>query len=104
LAGTLADPGIDPFQFGNGVLVWGTLSVHGAERAPGFERLAREALAGDTELVLSSVLDGWRAGDRIFLPDSRLLVDADMQHVETKPYNLDEPRDAGRHAVRPYRP
>jgi hypothetical protein len=92
LSGTSAAPGIDPFQFGNGLLVWGTLSLHGAGRTPSFERLAEEAHGGDTALVLSAPPHGWQAGDRIFLPDSRLLAHDEIQHVEMTPYNLEGTR------------
>ncbi len=36
LTGTASEPDVDPFQHGNGLLVWGTLTLHGAARSPGF--------------------------------------------------------------------
>ena len=92
LTGTLSQPGMNPFQYGNGVLVWGTLSLHGAERTPSFERLTTEANSGDTELVLSAPPRGWRAGDRVLLPDSRLLSDEDIRQVEELSYALEGSR------------
>jgi hypothetical protein len=44
---------------------------HGAFKAP-FVRLAAPAMATQTSITLASAPTGWRIGDRIFLPDSRL--------------------------------
>ena len=63
----------DPEQYGTGLLVEGTIRVHGLEKTS-FERLATEPLAGATELVFTAPVNGWMPGDRLFLPDTRQLV------------------------------
>ncbi len=61
----------DPRQFGTGLLsVDGTVTMSGASKTT-FVCLAREPKPGDTTLSLATAATGWRAGDRIFLPDSR---------------------------------
>jgi len=87
LTGTASEPGADPFQYGNGLLVWGALVLHGAERTPSFERLAAEARSGDTELVTAVVPKAWQAGDTLLLPDSRLPSDGGIQPVHETRYN-----------------
>src|SRR5690606_13997352 len=37
--GTVANPGIDPSQYGKGLLAFGTVSMHGAAKNPTFVRL-----------------------------------------------------------------
>ena len=70
----VTDDGIgifDPRQYGTGLLVIdGQLSIHGAAKTT-YQRLALEPLAGDVTLRLAAGATGWRAGDRIFLPDSK---------------------------------
>jgi hypothetical protein len=63
----------DPEQFGGGIVGLGTVRVHGSPRTPAFVRLAAEPLAGQTRLVLAERPSGWRAGDRLVLPDTRQL-------------------------------
>ncbi|MGE4054329.1 MAG: G8 domain-containing protein, partial [Vicinamibacterales bacterium] len=94
LTGTVSEPDIDPFQHGNGLLVWGTLMLHGAPRSPGFVRLASEARRGDTELVASAPLSGWQTGDTLLLPDSRLPSGSEIQPIHERQYKREEPRSA----------
>jgi Domain of unknown function (DUF4082)/Bacterial Ig-like domain/G8 domain/IPT/TIG domain/Viral BACON domain/Putative binding domain, N-terminal len=63
----------DPEQFGTGVLALGTVKIYGAEKTPTWTRLATEPRAGNTTLTLSQPVAGWRAGDRLVLPDTRHL-------------------------------
>jgi hypothetical protein len=71
IAGESLDLRRDPYQFGTGLLVVdGELTVHGAPRTA-FARLAREPRRGDRALRLAQPVSGWRAGDRLVLPDSR---------------------------------
>src|SRR6185436_14417008 len=63
----------DPQQFGTGLLVEGTIRVHGLAKTS-FERLAAEPTAGATELQFAAPVSGWQVGDRLFLPDTRQLV------------------------------
>jgi hypothetical protein len=75
------DTSKDPSQYGNGMLVFGKVSMHGAALNETFVRLAAEPLAGDTVLRLSVPVAGWKAGDRIVLPDTRQL------YSDTEPTN-----------------
>ena len=67
------DTARDPEQFGHGIVGLGIIRVHGAVRTPPFIRLAAEPRAGQTRLVLDERPAGWRAGDRLVLPDTRHL-------------------------------
>jgi hypothetical protein len=62
----------DPDQFGTGLIVVdGTVTVRGALKQPTFARVAVEPRAGQATLTFDVPVSGWRAGDRIFLPDTR---------------------------------
>ena len=78
-----ADDGAGPFdpqQYGTGLLsIDGVVRIHGAPKTT-FARLAAEPRAGDQSLRLAAPVTGWRAGDRIFLPDSKHYA------IETRPY------------------
>jgi hypothetical protein len=64
----------DPDQWGTGLLVVdGTLSLHGAIKAPTFVRLSTEPRTGNTSLTLAQPGSGWQTGDRLSLPDTRHL-------------------------------
>ena len=63
----------DPEQAGTGLLGFGRVTMHGAEKSPAWVRLAEEPLAGQTTLMLSAAVSGWRVGDRVILPDTRHL-------------------------------
>jgi hypothetical protein len=63
----------DPGQYGTGLIVMGRLAMHGAEKDPTFVRLASEPAAGATTVLVAQPLIGWRAGDRIVIPDTRHL-------------------------------
>jgi hypothetical protein len=70
----LSDDGLgvfDPEQFGTALLGFGKLEMHGSVKTPTFVRLASEPIAGDTNLTLSQPVAGWRAGDKLILPDTR---------------------------------
>ena len=70
----------DPQQYGTGLLsVDGRVRMHGAVKTP-YARLATEPRAGDLVLRLAEPAAGWRAGDRLFLPDSKHYA------IETVPY------------------
>jgi PKD repeat protein len=66
----------DPEQYGHGLIALGKVSMHGATMSDAFMQLAAEAHAGDTTLTLAQSVTGWRAGDRIILPDTRQLYSA----------------------------
>ncbi len=64
----------DPEQFGTAILVIdSTWTMHGSVKSSTFVRLSEEPLAGTTALKLSNPVAGWKAGDKIILPDSRHL-------------------------------
>ena len=62
------DTGLDPEQFGTGLLGLGRVTMHGATKAPTFVRLAAEAQSGQSSLPLSAGVSGWQAGDRLVVP------------------------------------
>ncbi len=73
----------DPGQFGTGLLcVDGRITMHGAVKAPTFVRLATAPDAGATSLALEQAVSGWRATDRVVLPDSaqRLTEQSGVPH------------------------
>jgi PKD repeat protein len=61
----------DPDQYGNGLIALGKVVVHGAVKSDSFVRLAAEPRVGQTTLTLAQPVTGWRAGDRLVLPDSK---------------------------------
>ena len=64
---------MDPEQFGTGLIGLGRVSIVGAAMPFTFARLAVEPRAGDLRLSLAEPVAGWRAGDRLILPDTRQL-------------------------------
>ena len=62
----------DPEQYGNGLIVLGTVNTYGAVKAP-YVTLSQNAHAGDTVLHLASPAVGWQVGDKLQLPDTRQL-------------------------------
>ena len=74
LGGSVADPE----QFGTGLMVLGRMTAHGTPRTPTFTRLAVEPRAGNTTLILSEAAIGWRAGDRVVLPDTRHIKETEV--------------------------
>jgi G8 domain len=80
----------DPDQYGTGLLsIDGSVTMHGGIKSPTFVRTATEPRAGDTTLILSQAVTGWRAGDRIFLPDTRQ-VPADHWFNQNFPLQIEE--------------
>jgi uncharacterized repeat protein (TIGR01451 family) len=63
----------DPAQYGNGLIALGKVTIYGAAMNQTFVELAAEPLAGATTLTLSQPVSGWRVGDRLELPDTRML-------------------------------
>lgn len=64
------DLDVDPAQYGNGLVVFGELSIHGAVKSPTFVRLAEEPKAGQSNLSLEAETN-WATGDRLILPNSQ---------------------------------
>ena len=71
--GTPGNAGLDPQMYGNGLIVFGTVTMHGEKKEPTFVRLAQEPKAGDTTLTLFEAPTGWQAGDEVFVPDTRYI-------------------------------
>jgi hypothetical protein len=71
------DSRLDPGQIGNGIVGLGRVRMHGAAKTPTFARLAGDARAGQTTLLLDRAVEGWAAGDRIVVPDTRQLREAE---------------------------
>jgi len=68
----------DPAQYGTGLLALGKVTMHGAVKTPTFVRLSAEPRAGQTSLSLSQAPTGWRAGDKLVIPDTRHLTTSDL--------------------------
>ena len=73
IADQRVDTAVDPGQFGTGLIGMGTVRIAGAEKSATFVRLAAEPLAGQSTLKLEQAVTGWRAGDKLVLPDTRQL-------------------------------
>lgn len=68
--GTSDDVGLDPEQYGNGLICLGKIRMCGQTKTP-FIRLAAEPLATDDTLTLDAPVTGWNVNDTLVLPDSR---------------------------------
>src|SRR3989344_3148136 len=78
----------DPKQYGQGLIVWGDATMHGATKTPTFVRVASEPRTGQNTLTLESAVSGWQPGDRLFLPDTRLVSAGALQDADpTNGYN-----------------
>lgn len=67
------DTAKDPFQWGNGLVNFGRQTrVHCDHRQPWAE-LAEDALVGATSLTLTAAPAGWRVGDELLIPDTRMV-------------------------------
>ena len=69
--GTIENPSRDPQQYGNGLLAWGTVSLHGAKKEPTFVKVAKEPLAGDAVIQLAQAPVGWKNGDTVIIPGTK---------------------------------
>ena len=68
LADRPVNTGLDPEQYGTGLLGLGRVTMHGATKAPTFARLAAEVQSGQSSLPLSAAVSGWQSGDRLVVP------------------------------------
>ena len=71
----------DSEQYGNGLIALGRVNMHGAVKNLPFVRLAAEPTVGATSLTLSEAVSGWLPGDKVLLPDSRLVIDPAPNHI-----------------------
>ncbi len=69
--GTVAHPGIDPEQWGNGLIVLGKAEMHGHTLQYTFSRAAGDVLADSTTIHMQSYVGDWRVGDKVVIPDTR---------------------------------
>ena len=68
----IGQSGGDPRQFGIGLIAFGTVNLSGAVKTSTFTRMAAEARAGDTSiLVTGAEAASWRPGETIVVPDTR---------------------------------
>jgi hypothetical protein len=72
--GTTTSPGIDPKQYGNGIIGLGTVTMHGAQKNPTFVQVAQEPKAGQTTVAFAQPVNGWKVGDKVIVPDTRHLL------------------------------
>lgn len=61
----------DPAQFGNGLVVLGTLQVCGYDRGNRYVRVTAELAATNTVMPLASAVSNWQVGDSVLVPDTR---------------------------------
>jgi len=71
------DRQLDPAELGAGIESLGKITMHGAVKSPTFVRLEQEPRAGQTTLTLDQNVTGWKAGDRIVIPDTRQLRESE---------------------------
>ncbi len=71
-ADTPIDTDSDPFQFGNGLLVFGSLETDGRDVTP-YVRAAADINAGDTLIAIDQVPADWQVGDELLLPETAQL-------------------------------
>jgi hypothetical protein len=81
------DTDFDASQMGNGLIGFGTVTMHGAAKTS-WVRLAKEPKAGDTTLTLAAPVSGWRPSDKLILGDSRCMDEFERQGGPDRP----EPR------------
>ena len=102
----------DPEQFGNGLVAFGKVTMHGAAKDLTFARLAVEPRPGDTTLTFARPVTDWQVGDRLVLPptggvsmffeprsDEELVVAAVAGNVVTLAAPLQGVHEGGRDAA-----
>lgn len=62
---------IDPYQYGNGLIVLGVVRMHGRDIGNTFVELVADATANSAEIYVTSVPDEWAVGDVLFFPDTK---------------------------------
>jgi hypothetical protein len=61
----------DPGQYGHGLIVLGTVRMHGSSLSRTYVEADGEIYAGDQAVSVADDLVGWRVGNKVLLPDSR---------------------------------
>ncbi len=77
----MAYNGNDVFQFGHGVINFGTWRSYGAARTP-FVRCATVPTVGNASITITTATSDWKVGDVIVIPDSRQLSDANRPNPQ----------------------
>ena len=72
------DESVDPERIGTGLVVMGSLDVHGAETTT-WSELANAPGAGDETLALPAAPTNWSAGDRLVVPGMHPRKDQDEE-------------------------
>lgn len=73
----------DPRQYGTGLLVLGTVNLHGADMSQTWSRLTFEPRAGNGALdVEPGAAANWRVGDTLVIPDTRQYLTTDTTKFE----------------------
>src|SRR3989344_4896972 len=67
--GTVASPGLDPQQYGKGLIVFGGITMHGKQK-DSFHRIAGELTKGTKTVTLVAPVSGWKVGDALVIPDT----------------------------------
>ncbi len=62
-------PGLDPEQYGNGIIVLGTIEIYGQEKTA-FVRSTQDIDAGSSQIDVEFVPFDWQLGDQIVLPET----------------------------------
>ena len=88
--GTVEQPGIDPSQYGNGLIVFGRLDVHGAAKTP-FVRAVGDIQQGDSTFNVDTTPTGWRSDDDLVIPETaQTVITIDNQEIhETEVLQLE---------------
>lgn len=81
--GTVANPGVDPSQWGNGLIVFGKAEMHGHTLQNTFVRVSGNVLAGSTTINMQGFVGDWRIGDKIVIPDTRQTNPVDTPNYYT---------------------
>ena len=69
--GTVENPGVDPEQWGNGLIVLGKAEMHGHPLQNTFVRIDGDVLAGSTTVNTQGYVGDWKVGDKVIIPDTR---------------------------------
>ena len=81
--GTATAPGIDPFQYSRGLLVFGNFETNGADKTA-YVRATQDLLRGDTAIELAAIPGDWQVGDEILLPKTA------QDPIRKSPVEIDE--------------
>jgi hypothetical protein len=93
---------VDPHQYGTGLIVLGTVAIHGGAKDPTWIRLVDPPQAGSRVLRLNAPVGRWQPGDTLLIPDTRQLPIEDprslrmVSHYETEVVRISSVSSNGR--------